>query len=604
MTTQPTPEKSLRDLLEEARTYQRTADYDQAISLLDAISMRALEAGDMRLLTEARTQRGFALFQQGNYTGAATAALEAFDDPAAQPLTITEVMRLHQLVGMTFRQLGDLPTGIEHYFHMLDLAREAADRSQEARALHGIASIQNLMHDVPAALEHCYQALDIYRTIEDRYGQAIVLTNISSLYTSLEDGPAAVETALQARELYFQIGADDYPVADSGALLSLARAHFANGDHEAALRVLTETETMTARYSIEPIRTEAILLRADIDGARGDIGAAIAHYREGLALAEANGRSTLFYECYRKLSEAYQAVGNLQEALTAYQRFHQLKETLFNADSDNRLKGMEIRYRTEAAQREANFYREQAAHIAMLRSQEAQTFVRINTLREEMLAAIRHDLKSPLTSIRMSVYLLRKNAPVETRERWLENIDRQVTRMEKFMSDVMELVKLESRHTVEKREISALELAQTAANAMSERAAAKDISITVIPGKDTRVLVDPERMMRALNNILENSILYSPVSASVTISVNRVSALKGDQVRFEIRDTGYGISEDDLPQVFEPFFRSQREEHAGVEGTGLGLSMVKTIIEQHEGTVMIESSVNRGTAVILLLAAL
>lgn len=602
MTTQPTPEKSLRDLLEEARTYQRTADYDQAISLLNAVSMRALEAGDMRLFTEARTQRGFALFQQGNYAGAATAALEAFDDPAAQPLTVTEVMRLHQLVGMTFRQLGDLPTGIEHYFQMLELARQAADRSQEARALHGIASIQNLMHDVPAALDHCYQALDIYRAIGDRYGQAIVLTNISSLYTSMENGSAAVEAALQARELYFQIG--EYPVADSGAMLSLARAHFANGDHETALSVLTETEALTIRYSIEPIRTEAILLRADIDGSLGDFSAAIAHYREGLALAEANGRSSLFYEHYRKLSEAYQAVGNLQEALNAYQRFHQLKETLFNADSDNRLKGMEIRYRTEAAQREANFYREQAAHIAMLRSQEAQTFTRINTLREEMLAAIRHDLKSPLTSIRMSVYLLRKNAPVETRERWLENIDRQVTRMEKFMSDVMELVKLESLHTVEKREISALELAQTAANAMSERAAKKDISITVIPGRDTRVLVDPERMMRALNNILENSILYSPVSASITISVNRVSALKGDQVRFEIRDTGYGISEDDLPNVFEPFFRSQREEHAGVEGTGLGLSMVKTIIEQHEGTVMIESSVNLGTAVILLLAAL
>ncbi len=605
MTTQPNPEKPLRDLLEQARSYQRTAEYDQAISLLNEIKTRAQVLGDIRALTEARILTGFLQYQQGNYAGAATSALETFDDPTAQPLIPLEAMRLHQLVAMTFRQLGDLPTGIDHYLQMLELARSVGDRNQESRALHGIASIHDLMHDLPAALDHCYQALEIYQRLGDRYGQAVVLTNISSLYTSLENGAEAVKTALQARALYQQIGVGENPVAEAGTMLSLARAHFANGDHDAALRVLGETDTMTRRYSIETTRTEVLLLRADIDGARGDFNAAIMHYREGLALADSHGRSTIFYECYRKLSEAYQAIGNLQEALTAYQRFHQLKEILFNADSDNRLKGLEIRYRTEAAQREAIFYREQAAHIAMLRSQEAETFARINTLREEMLAAIRHDLKSPLTSIRMSVYLLKKPAPTETRDRWLENIDRQVTRMEKFMSDVMELVRLESRVSLEKRAYSATELAQIAVNALMERAVTKDINITIIPTEqDTRILIDPDRMIRALTNIIDNAIVYSPAGASIRISVNRVPSTKGDQIRFEIRDTGYGISDDDLPQVFEPFFRGQREEHAGVEGTGLGLSMVKTIVDQHAGTVTIESSVNRGTVVIILLSAL
>ena len=173
------------------------------------------------------------------------------------------------------------------------------------------------------------------------------------------------------------------------------------------------------------------------------------------------------------------------------------------------------------------------------------------------------------------------------------------------MSDVMDMVRLASGHTLDKHEYSAFSLLEIAVHGQSERASAKSIKVNLIPpDQPFRVKVNGDRMTRVLINVIDNAIVYSPPDTEITASVRYYTDANSNSVCYEIRDTGYGIASDDLPQVFDNFFRGQREEHANVEGTGLGLSLAKAIVEQHGGTITIESEVLRGTLVKIVIPAL
>jgi len=114
-----------------------------------------------------------------------------------------------------------------------------------------------------------------------------------------------------------------------------------------------------------------------------------------------------------------------------------------------------------------------------------------------------------------------------------------------------------------------------------------------VPERPVIAFVDPGRMQQVLHNLIENAMRYTPPGGSVRV---RLSTTR-DEARIEVSDTGVGIPEKDLPFVFERFFRSDRARRAYTGGSGLGLSIVRWIVEAHKGKVEIASEVDRGTTV-------
>ncbi|NJL94744.1 MAG: ATP-binding protein [Anaerolineae bacterium] len=116
-----------------------------------------------------------------------------------------------------------------------------------------------------------------------------------------------------------------------------------------------------------------------------------------------------------------------------------------------------------------------------------------------------------------------------------------------------------------------------------------------MPELDFVMAFDPTRMIQVFSNLLSNAIKYTPEGGCVVVEVRR----QGRWVHLNIQDTGLGIPVEALPHLFNKFYRVQRNDHLRSEGTGLGLSIVKAIVEQHGGSISVESELEKGTRFLL-----
>lgn len=226
----------------------------------------------------------------------------------------------------------------------------------------------------------------------------------------------------------------------------------------------------------------------------------------------------------------------------------------------------------------------------------------LDQLKGDFVSTVGHELKTPLTGLRMAVHLLLEEAvgPVTSKQTELlldarDNAERLFALVEQLLA----LARLEDRREFLSVERCAVEeLFRRAADAAAVRAADKAVSVEVgdvsaVPA----VATDPVRFGHALDNLLTNAVNYTPSGGTVTLS----AAADGDRVRLTIADTGVGIPADQLPRVFERFFRVADAEHA--TGTGLGLAIVKEIVSAHGGEIACESAVGHGTTFTVTLPA-
>ncbi len=221
--------------------------------------------------------------------------------------------------------------------------------------------------------------------------------------------------------------------------------------------------------------------------------------------------------------------------------------------------------------------------------------------RQELLAFLSHDLRSPLTSI-LAVIDIAKLRPQKLLDgNYLASIERNARKTLRLAEDFVQLARAEG---IDDSAFSRLDLAAVAIAAVDSvhgQASAKGIEIRVDLPEYLPVRGDVALLERAMTNLISNAVKYSP--SGTTIDVGAVADAGADQVQLWVRDTGYGISEHDLPRLFTRFERIRREEHRDETGSGLGLVFVKTVIDRHHGTVEVESAQGRGTCIHIHLPA-
>ncbi|MBN2471230.1 MAG: hypothetical protein JXN59_10935, partial [Anaerolineae bacterium] len=133
---------------------------------------------------------------------------------------------------------------------------------------------------------------------------------------------------------------------------------------------------------------------------------------------------------------------------------------------------------------------------------------------------------------------------------------------------------------------------QAEVSALEGQASTRGIHITLnLDGGLQPVYVDERRIRRVIGNILSNSLKYNNPGGEVHVTLKQLANI----IRVEIADTGLGIPEEDVPYVFDRFYRVPRDEASGIEGSGLGLSIAKAIIEVHGGKIGVESSLDQGS---------
>jgi signal transduction histidine kinase len=225
-------------------------------------------------------------------------------------------------------------------------------------------------------------------------------------------------------------------------------------------------------------------------------------------------------------------------------------------------------------------------------------------LREDALRLLSHDMRSPHTSIIALVSIERTLAESERARDSLDRIGRYAERALKMANDFVQLARAESQ-AYTRVPVSLDELVINAVDQVWPQAQAKQIRVETQFDctEGCWILADPSLMTRALVNVINNAVKYSPPNTRVMCVVG-MSASFAQRVECSIRDEGYGIAEKDQDRLFEQFRRFHALELPEIEGAGLGMALVKAVVTRHQGEVHVQSAVGKGTTFTLSLPAL
>jgi signal transduction histidine kinase len=221
---------------------------------------------------------------------------------------------------------------------------------------------------------------------------------------------------------------------------------------------------------------------------------------------------------------------------------------------------------------------------------------RADRMRRELVANVSHDLRSPLASIQgylETVHMKDGRLSPEERQRYVKTALRNARRLSDLVGELFELSKLETEQVepaVEPFPIA--ELVQDVVMQYQPRAEEQAVDLQArLPERRARVEADIGLVERALSNLIDNAIHYVPEGGTVCVRVSN----EHREVCVAVADTGPGIPEDDLPHIFERFYRVDKSRDRDRGGAGLGLAIAKTIVELHGRTLTVESTVGEGT---------
>jgi two-component system phosphate regulon sensor histidine kinase PhoR len=224
---------------------------------------------------------------------------------------------------------------------------------------------------------------------------------------------------------------------------------------------------------------------------------------------------------------------------------------------------------------------------------------RADQIRRDFVANVSHELRTPLTAIRGYVEaLLDGETDAEDTKKFLEIIARHSARMERLVSDLLRLARLDARQ--EALDLAPCDLQQlfnTVVGDVVQTAEAKrQMVTTAVDPAACRITADPAKLHDVLRNLVENAVHYSPDAATIRLEARR----ENGAVRISVSDSGPGIPPDDLSRVFERFYRVDKSR-SRPGGTGLGLAIVKHLVELHGGQASAENRPEGGARFVITL---
>ncbi len=219
----------------------------------------------------------------------------------------------------------------------------------------------------------------------------------------------------------------------------------------------------------------------------------------------------------------------------------------------------------------------------------------IDKMKTELVSMVAHELRSPLTSVSgFSELLLDESVTREQSVEYAAIILKEANRLSELINKFLDISKIEAgKSQVKKAPVQLREIVDKVLDVNLYQAEKSNIAVSLkVSNNLPMVYADRDMIEQVVLNLFSNAVKYSPENAAVEIRLKEFDA----EIAVEIEDTGYGISEDALPRIFDKFYRAtDNEKVRDVSGTGLGLSLVKEIVELHGGRVIVRSKVGKGS---------
>ncbi|HIS95671.1 MAG TPA: HAMP domain-containing protein [Candidatus Ventricola gallistercoris] len=234
------------------------------------------------------------------------------------------------------------------------------------------------------------------------------------------------------------------------------------------------------------------------------------------------------------------------------------------------------------------------AQLAAAFNQMSEQVRNLDEARNQFVSNASHELKTPLATIKILVesMMYQEDMDPQLRNEFLGDIDKEIDRLSSVVGDLLTLVHIDSHKLKLRREMMVFaDTVRESVARLKPLAQTRDQEIKMQIADSCEMFADPGKLAQVCYNIIENAIKYTPNGGTVTVSLHK----SGRDAVLDISDTGVGIPPEDLPHIFDRFYRVDKARSRDTGGTGLGLSIVKQIVRLHAGSVNVQSEVGKGT---------
>jgi PAS domain S-box-containing protein len=225
-------------------------------------------------------------------------------------------------------------------------------------------------------------------------------------------------------------------------------------------------------------------------------------------------------------------------------------------------------------------------------------FKELDAIKSEFVATVSHDLRSPLTYMRGYTSMLGMVGELTPKQMdYVDKIQAGIEQMSQLIDDLLDLGRIEAGVGLQRVECVLADVVQDVCDEARSRAMVFNLDLKTEISTQRSVLADPALVKRALANLLDNAMKYTPSGGSITVGLDE----RADSVIVRVSDTGIGIATADQGRLFEKFYRIKRRDTLDIKGSGLGLSIVKSIADWHGGRVWVDSQIGQGSTFFIAL---
>ena len=289
----------------------------------------------------------------------------------------------------------------------------------------------------------------------------------------------------------------------------------------------------------------------------------------------------------------FQTSNLLERSIAEVLRHHQLVDAWRRSQQTRQLQSESVEVPTRHQYLQLVVIPDRHSSGSLLLAQDLTRIRRLETVRRDFISNLSHELRTPLASLKALTETLQDGAlddPPAAR-RFIDQIQTEVDALSQMVTELLELSRIESgRLALDLRPVAPYELLDSASRRMRLQAERANLNLTVECEENLpKVPMDVQRLEQVLVNLIHNSVKFTHPGGKIVLAAETVPG----EVRFAIRDTGIGIPAEDVPRIFERFYRVDKSRTGS--GTGLGLSIAKHIVEAHKGRIWAESVEGQGS---------
>ncbi len=459
-------------------------------------------------------------------------------------------------------------------------------RPEISQALQGSAGT-SLRYSTTVRKEMLYVAVPIEQgeIIIGAVRTSLFLEDINSLLVELKLKIAQVALIILGISL---IGAGLFSRSLSRPIreLSAAARRTAARDFSARVFLKNKDELKDLADSFNYMNSEISALVTELSSQKDKLKGIISSIQEGLAVFDSEGKIILSNESFERMIQEENVAGRFYWEVLRSPTFGELIKKALR-EKKNRIEEIELYDKVFLCS--ATFLRSRKEVVAIFHDITASK--RVEKIKKDFVVNISHELRTPLTAVKGFVETLEEQVDEENL-RYVEIIKRHTDRLIYIVQDLLALSELEeSGVTLELEDVDMSDVLENVLGIFEQKLQDKGITLKREVEPDLPCLKgDPFKLEQMFINLIDNAINYTE-KGSIVISIGR----KDNRIMIQVRDTGNGIPEDDLPRIFERFYVVDKSRSRRLGGTGLGLSIVKHIVLLHNGAIDVESKPGTGT---------